>query len=591
MARLLKRVNVLHDYESDLNEIKKWYQEHLAQTSPPHWANMPVRIGPSWQWAESGWLLPEHTLGWEKLAWDGMWLRDSKTGSAWKWTDEQARFWLWFYALDETGRPLHDTAVLQRLKGWGKDPMAAGGAISSCFAPLTFDHWGNDGQPVGHEEENAWVQVVAVSLEQTKNTMKLLPGLLPADTRTRYGIQLGKLNMWAMGDSRQIEAVTSSPLTLEGARPTFVIRNETQNWNSSNGGHDMDGVLSGNAAKRESGVNVKTLDICNAYRDGEDSVAQRVREAWEGTQDTADQKAKYRDFGLLYDSLEAAPDTPMTVDTIPEVVGIVRGDSTWLDPKRIVKEIINPKNPPSESRRKWFNQVEAPEDAFVTSQEWDANENPELKLEEGEEIVMFGDFSLNDDSTALVACRVSDGFIKILGLWNKPSGKRGEDWRVPRESVDQVVKDANSRFKVLAFWGDPSHVFDSETGMHYWDGLFDEWHRTYGRRYKVWAVPGGDNKHAIMFDMVKTSIQKRYVDAVAQAYEDISSGNFPHDGDARLRTHMLNARRQPTRAGMSIAKEHRESRRKIDAAFSAIGARMVRREYLNSNQRRGGHAW
>lgn len=51
---------------------------------------------------------------------------------------------------------------------------------------------------------------------------------------------------------------------------------------------------------------------------------------------------------------------------------------------------------------------------------------------------------------------------------------------------------------------------------------------------------------------------------------------------------MLNARRQPTRVGMSIAKESRESKRKIDLAICAIGARMVRREYLNRNSRSGG---
>ena len=84
--------------------------------------------GPTWKrGADGGWLLPEHTLGWDFLAWCGYWLRDSKARTPWKWTLEQARFWLWFYALDDEGRPLHDNAVLQRLKGWGKDPMAAGG--------------------------------------------------------------------------------------------------------------------------------------------------------------------------------------------------------------------------------------------------------------------------------------------------------------------------------------------------------------------------------------------------------------------------------------------------------------------------------
>lgn len=602
MARLrdAQGPTLVTTHDDELAEIKHWYMQALVDEPAPHWHHTPQLVGPTWKRDEHGWLLPELTLGWDLLAWSGYWLRDAKTGLPWKWTLEQARFILWFYALDDSGRPLHDNAVLQRLKGWGKDPLAAGLAVSSCFAPLTFDHFDHNGDPVGRDEPNAWVQVCAVSQEQTKNTMKLLPGLIPAETRKHYRIQLGKLTMWALGDSRQIEAVTSSPLALEGGRPTFVIRNETQNWNASNGGHEMDGALSGNAAKREESVNVKMLDICNAYRDGEDSVAQRVREAWEGTQgdpdsDDAGTRPRFHDFGLLYDSIEAAPDTKMDMATIPDVIEDIRGDSIWLSTNRIVKDVINPKNPVSESRRKWYNQCTAPEDAFVTAQEWDQNTDRGLRLEDGDTIVMFADCSLTDDATGIVACRVNDGFVKPLGMWQRPAHLKGDaarDWMVPRNVVDDVVRMAFQRWHVVGFYGDPSHAIDQETGMRYWDSLFDQWHRDYSKRLRIWARPSGRDRHAVMFDMTDYQIQKRFVDAVAQAYADIADADFPHDGDARLRMHMLNARRQPTRAGMSIAKEHRESRRKIDLAVCAIGARMIRREYLNStNHRSRGVIW
>lgn len=427
MARLRNdnAAALIPDRTRELAEIADWYRRALADEPARRWNTGPTLIGPTWKrGADGGWLLPEHTLGWDFLAWCGYWLRDSKARTPWKWTLEQARFWLWFYALDDEGRPLHDNAVLQRLKGWGKDPMAAGGAVASCFAPLTFDHWDpRTGEPVGREEPNAWVQVCAVSQEQTKNTMKLPPGLIPMETRRHYGIQLGKLNMYALGDSRQIEAVTSSPLALEGGRPTFLIRNETQNWNSSNGGHDMDGVLSGNAAKSADGVNAKMLDICNAYRDGEDSVAQRVREAWEGTQGDPDSpdkglRPKYMDFGLLYDSIEAAPDIPMTEESIPKVIADVRGDSDWLSTRRILKEIINPKNPVSESRRKWFNQCQAPEDAYVTSQEWDANEHPELELGDGEAIALYDDPARDTYPQLFMRRRRLNETRESLELWD-----------------------------------------------------------------------------------------------------------------------------------------------------------------------------
>jgi len=594
MARLRESsgpgVVVSDDLEK--REIVEWYRDMLERATPPEGLRWePVKIGPTWQHGPDGWSLPEITLGWDFLAWTGMWLRGKK--GPWAWTAEQARFLLWYYALTPAGEFDYHSAVLQRLKGWGKDPLAAGVGVGACFAPIKFSGWDGD-RPVGTDEENAWVQIVAVSQEQTKNTMKLLPGLVPAETRARYGIQIGKTNLWGLGDTRQIEAVTASPMALEGGRPTQIVRNETQNWNSSNGGHDMAGVMEGNAAKRDIDSPARVLDICNAHRPGEDSVAERVRDAWEGTQGDKDaddehERPKFLEFGLLYDSLEAPPEAPLTAEAAPEVVEAIRGDAVWLDAKgRILKSILNPANSPSESRRKWYNQITAREDAFTTPQAWDAMTRPDLKLEPGEEVGIFLDCSKSDDATGVVACRITDGAVFTLGMWQRPPGARGKTWLAPREKVDACVKAAQDAYRVVALFGDPSHVLEDETMNRYWDGLFDEWHRRYRTRLRLWAHPGKGKGHSVMFDMADMANQKLFVEAVAQAEADIEAGTFLHDGDARLRNHMLNAMRQPTRAGLSIAKEHRESRKKIDLAVCAIGARMVRRMYLNTQTRRGG---
>lgn len=577
--------------EAEKREIIAWYKGFLEDALPPiglEWE--PVKIGPTWQW-DDGWSLPERTLGWEVLAWCGLWLK-GKRDKPWQYTPEQARFILWFYALDEAGQFAYHSAVLQRLKGWGKDPLAATLALASMLAPIDFDHWDKNGDPVGRDSENAWVQLVAVSQEQTKNTMKLMPGLITAEARDYYGIQPSRLNVWALGDTRQIEAVTNSVMAIEGGRPTLVVRNETQNWNSSNGGHDMAGALEGNAAKRDIDSPARMLDICNAYRPGEDSVGQRMREAHESTLgdvDDPDSAPKAMDFGVLYDSLEAPPEAPLTADAAPSVVEAIRGDATWLDAKgRILKSILNPANPPSESRRKWYNQITAREDAYLSPQEIDPLKDETKVVRQGEEIVMFLDGSKNDDATALVGCRVSDGHVFVIGMWQKPPGERGKDWVVPRNKVDYAVDRAFSDYRVSAFWGDPSHVLDDESKDRFWDGLFDQWHRKYGRRLKLWA---DGKKHSVMFDMADFPKQKDFVGAVEAFIADVEDQNFTWDGDVRLRQHFLNAVRMPTRAGLSIGKEHRESKRKIDLAVCAIGARMVRRAYLNNAKKRGGKAW
>jgi hypothetical protein len=87
----------------------------------------PVRIGPTWaqnpNWdgvdQRDRFLLPEKTLGWQILAW-GRDNINNEFGQPFEPTFEQARFILWWYAVDERGRFVYRKGILQRLKGWGR---------------------------------------------------------------------------------------------------------------------------------------------------------------------------------------------------------------------------------------------------------------------------------------------------------------------------------------------------------------------------------------------------------------------------------------------------------------------------------------
>jgi hypothetical protein len=551
--------------DAEFAEIIGWYEDLLERTYPPAdlvWE--PVKVGPTWQY-DDGWTLPEFTLGWRILAWCGVWLRD-KHGKPWQFTPEQTRFILWFFALDSEGGWIYHSAVLQRLKGWGKDPLAACLSVAAMFAEVTFDHW--DGEhPVGREEPAAWIQLVAVSQEQTQNTMKLFPSLISIEARRYYGIQVGKLNVWGLGDTRQIQSVTNNPLSIEGKRPTLVIRNETQNWNSSNGGHEMAGAIDGNAAKSEDGA-ARMLDICNAYRPGEDSVAQRAREGWDKTQGDDAQAA---DFGLLYDSLEAPPDAPLTVEDAPAVVASIRGDAVWLSVKRIIASILNPSNPASESRRKWYNQITAAEDAWADPNKVKLCPTDE-QLAPGDEVVLFGDGSKSDDATGLLAVRVSDGLAQVLHVQQPRKGSI-----VDRDALDHAVTLAFGTYDVIGFWFDPSHAKDddAEGDNRFWWPLCDDWMARYGNRLKFWAVNSGDRRHAIAWDMTSPARQSLFVPAVEQLETDIENGQFRFHRSNWLLEHLINARRAPSKFGVSMRKDGRESRKKIDLAVCAAGARMM----------------
>lgn len=558
-------------------EVVAWYEEQLSAAAPrPELEWEPKLIGPTWRRSPEGaWLLPEVTLGWEVLGWCGVWLQHSR-GVPWRFTGEQARFLLWWFALDEAGTFAYRDGVLQRLKGWGKDPLGACLCAVEALGPSRFADWASDGSPIATDSPDAWVQTAAVSLEQTKNTMRLFPSLFSAEAKDHYRIQVGKETVNALGDSRLIQAVTSSPATLEGARATFVLLNETHHWDSSNSGHDMADVIERNATKSADGA-ARTLRITNAYEPGQDSVAERDRDAWESVD-----AGRVLDAGLLYDSIEAPPRAPLTVEDAPGVIRSIRGDATWLNVDRIVQSISDIRNPASRSRRFWYNQIVAAEDAWMAPFEWDACKADGLEVLDGEEVVLFFDGSKSDDATALAGCRMSDGHVFTLGVWQRPAGWDPDvPWQVPREDVDGVVGRTFAVYKVLAFFCDPGSGKDDD-GERYWDPYLDKWGQSFGVKLLLHAVTAGPRQHPVRWDMSDRRHQEEFTDSVARTFEDVLERRLSHDGHKVMRSHVANARRRTNAWGITIGKEHRESARKIDLAVCMVGARMIRRRLLNS---------
>lgn len=601
---------------------------------------VPITHGPTWKVTEDGkWLLPEHTLGWGIIAWMLEYLVSSTGTGPWRPTNEQIRFILWLYAIDESGNWLFYDIVLQRVKGWGKDPVASALCAIELVGPCRFSHWEHpdhvytdpDGVvrkrqlqeyvpgavPVGREEYVAWVQILATSKSQTKNTVIFLQSVFSKKAKSKYQLEINKEIIYASG-GRRIEAVASSPRSLEGARPTFIIRNETHHWLANNEGHFLGDVIKRNLAKNAGGF-ARAISITNAYNPSEESVAQKRRESWE-TMESQERT------GVLYDSLEAPEDAllfpaytyldvdgnmvevydeydqmvPPSEEVVREhlrrVLEVVRGDATWLSVERIATEILDPDNSASEMRRFYFNSIVTGDDAYVSDGDLMATRHPDLVAlrdagEKGdvlragwdivgrdEPVVLFFDGSKSDDSTALVGCRISDGFVFLVGIWEKPAGEAGKGWLAPRDKIDSRVHEAFARFKVVAFWADPSHAKDDEGGTRYWDRLIDDWHVRYNEQLQYWAVQTGDRRSSIMWDMTDPAKQRIFSDGVVRFADEMDLQTVLWDGHPVLRTHLRNARRSWSGAGgLSIRKPARGGRRKIDAAVCAIGARMLAR--------------
>jgi hypothetical protein len=609
------------------------------------WDVVPKHLGPTWQenptWdgvnVGEKYILPEFTLGWQILAWisenllgDDM----DENGERLPFvpTGEQTRFILWWYAIDETGRFAFRQGVLQRLKGWGKDPLVAVLACVELLGPCRFGGWAVEdmpdvgvlmGDPVGIDNPRAWIQIAAVNKDQTVNTSALFPGMLSKQgMKEKYGLDMGKELIYAYGGQRRIQCVTSSPRGLEGGRPTFVILNETHHWRANNEGHAMFKVITRNVTKSKGGA-ARILAITNAYDPSEDSVAQRRRESYE--EQLAGLAYNSR---VLYDTIEAPPDAkirprklhkeskePTEAEVkayLAAVITAVRGDATWLDLDTILAEIMDTQNPAGESRRFYFNQIIASEDSWVDPAAIEASIDKVVAharrtpgvddLKAGwivmpeEPIVSFFDGSKSDDASALVGCRVSDGYCFTIGVWQPPAQKdRAKTWLAPRGAITSRVDEMFERFNVVGFWADPSHASDDEDGSRYWDDTIDDWMKRHGRKLdkKVWPVKSGLGVHAINFDMTSPTNQKAFVGMAEATVEDFERLNdieeydpvFKIDGHPALVNHLRNARSNPSNKwGISLMKENRESKHKIDAAVCLVGARLLRRLYLNTEE-------
>jgi phage terminase large subunit-like protein len=509
--------------------------------------------------------IPARTLGWAVLGWilDTLSQPDGPdAGEPFTPTNEQARFILWFYAVDESGRFLFRRAVLRRAKGWGKDPLAAALCAVELLGPCRFGGWDSDGNPIVVPASAPWIQTAAVSREQTRNTMTLFPGLFPATVIRGYGLHIGKEIIYNATGGR-IEAVTSSPRALEGARPTLVVANETHHWVRNNGGTEMASAIRRNLAKNRNGQ-ARLLEITNAHMPGEESVAEQSYEAWQAVE-----SGKSKSTGLLYDSREAPPETILSDrESLRRGLISARGDSHWLDVERLIEEIYDPSTPASVSRRFYLNQVVAAEDAWTTPHEWDSCAVGD-GLAEGDLIALGFDGSKNDDATALIACRIDDGLVVPLGIWEPPDGPDALGWEVPRDAVAGLVDNTFTRYGVVAFYADVAH----------WESYVDAWSVEYGPDLSVKAT----TRSAVAWDMrARQQLYTRATEAFGQAIE---SGTARHNGDLVLRRHVLNARRRPNRWGITFGKEHRESARKVDALAAAVLARMARQDYLTVGKR------
>lgn len=526
------------------------------------------------------------TLGYEVIDWIAEMLAAPDRGDYEPFVlyPEQEDFVLRFYELDpRTCKRRVARGLIGRPRGWGKSPFLAALACVEALGPVVPDGWDANGQPVGiawSDVRTPLVHIAAVSEQQTGNTWAPLLEMLREGPVIDEYPGLEPMDTFVALPRGRIEQVTSSARTIKGARAVFAVLDQTEEWVPSNGGPNLAQKMRVNAAK----VGGTTVESPNAFVPGQQSVAEAS-----AAYAAAIREGRMKDPSLLYDHREAPPETDMA-DRESLIAGlrVSYGDSSGhkdgcvlhtppckpghVDLDRLVTTIYDPDQDPQESQSDFLNQITATADAFLSRPEWAGCARPDKIVRPGEAIVLGFDGSRGrakgkPDATALIGCRVSDGHLFELGVWEAGDQLTWDKWSPPIDELEALLAETFTKFRVVGFYADPGRD---------WRSHVNAWEAKWGAR----VVVKGSRDHP--FEWWMTGGRAVLVEKAIEQFEGaVRNVDLSHDGSSVLMRHMLNARRRLSHGKLALAKESSYSSNKIDAAVAAVLAWQARNDAVS----------
>jgi hypothetical protein len=446
------------------------------------------------------------TLGWSLFRWsdDVGFPSPADERTPLTFTDEQARQILWWYRLDpETGEFVFRRYVEEEAKGWGKSPYAGFLSLAEFAGPVCFDGWDANGEPVGvpwgaGSRPSPWVQIAAVSEDQTDNTYDAMYAMLTSNEhRVAKNLRVddGRTRLYLTDRPGKLEPVTASAGSREGQRVTFGLLDETHLWTPRNGGRKLARTIRRNAAK----MGGRTMETTNAPLLGEKSVAET----------SATDDVELGDVLFYARRPSVTPESDWPPEKMRAALAEVYGDAYWAPLDRFVKEIADPETGWEDALRFFFNVRTSGAGRAVDARRWDYLAQPR-EVPYGTPIGLGFDGSIRWDATVLRGCTL-DGYSFLIGKWERPPGVA--TWRVDRQQVDQALSEAFARYDVRLMLADPPH----------WWTEVDLWSERFGKE-RVGA-----------FD---TNQPRRMAPAVDRWLTAIREGTHTHDGDEFTASHV-----------------------------------------------------
>lgn len=494
------------------------------------------------------WTAPEYSLGYQVIDWIETYLVHGPgdvQGQPIKLDREYSRFIVDAYEVDRTGRRRVSRALLSRPKGRAKSELAGMLACAEALGPVRCDGFDAHGNPVGRPVTYPYIRCLATEENQAGNTYDNVYYMLAEgpviDEYPGLEVHLAKVNIPGGGE---IVPSSASSASKDGGKETFAVFDETHLYTTPEL-RRMHETVSRNLLKRKI-AQPWALETSTMYAPGEGSIAEDTHNLYlrvlEGLAEAP---------GLLVDHREAPPVSIRNKAELKRALRYVYGPAAeWMDLDRMVAELQSMRE--HEVKRYFLNQPTATVDAYIDKETWDAAKT-DAHPEPGDQIAIGFDGSLRYDATAIVGCRLSDGLIFPVKVWENPH--TSDDWEVDVLEVDAAMAEAFKTYRVEWVYADPA----------YWQDIVGRWAIEFGDRHVFEFWTHRDTPMAQAVERFETAVRTR---------------QLSHTGDPTLTRHVLNARTREVRAGVVLRKETKRSKKHIDAAMAAILAFQARADAI-----------
>ncbi len=475
--------------------------------------------------------------------------------------DEIRDFVIECYRLDETtGRRMYREAILSRPKGRAKSEIAGMITVAEGLGPVRFDGWDADGQPVGRPVVSPLIKCLATEESQAGNTFENAafvagewgPDVHPDVFGGTSGVRrYQSATAVYLPYGGEIRACTAGSASKDGGKETFVVPDESHLYVLPEL-RAMYATVMRNLPKRRL-ADPWALQTTTAYRPGEQSIAEQKLTAW---------RKGELDSSTYVDHVEAKGKVDInnrahTLEQLRKLYGPAMHPVTgWMSAEDVYKVMKDPTQCPDEATaaRYYLNRPMSTIDAWIAKDVVERQIRAGDVVKPGESITLGFDGSLNDDTTVLRGCRMSDGFRFRIGAWPKPDGPAGIGWEVPRADVLATIREAFGRYDVIRGYFDP----------HEWRSDIDSLAEQFGDRVIPWETRR---------DLAMGA-------ALDRLHADLMNGVTFHDADPLAVEHYANTYVRRKGSQRLVRKEHPNSARKIDTVVGDALAYEARADAL-----------